>query len=98
MGLTSVVKEATAGQYTLTFTDSFPANLFFAADVLFTTATGVAKVDILANPATLQSGLTTNRTMVIQLRDYAGAAVNAADGSLCRFVKMDRNSTVGTSY
>lgn len=98
MGLTSVVKEATAGQYTLTFDDSFPANMMFVADVFFTTATGVAKVDILADPANFQTDLTTNKTIVIQLRDYAGAAVNAASGSQCRFVKVDRNSSVGTTY
>lgn len=94
-GVSGVVKESTAGQYSITFTDTFPKWLSLEASVLFTTATGVANIDILMDPTTIQADILGDKTIVIQLYDYAGAAVNAASGSLLSFKATFRNSSVG---
>jgi len=97
-GLTSVVKESTAGQYTLTFTDQFPRFLWLEAEAFYTTATAVAAIDILADPVNVASDVLNTKQVVIQLRDYAGSAVNATSGSRVFIKAAFRNSSVDTGY
>lgn len=95
-GFSSVVKESTAGQYTITLSDRW--NRLLAVDaqvVLATIAASMPKAQILMDPATLQSDFKSNGEIVIQFVDAAGAAVNVDSGAMVMIDMRVRNSSVG---
>lgn len=94
-GLTAV-KESTAGQYTLTLPQKWNKLCSNVANAMHPTASLVAAIDILGTPATFQASFRSSSTIVIQCRDYAGAAVNPASGTQLRLQFHFRNSTVTT--
>src|SRR6185369_17949317 len=83
-GLASAVKESTAGQYTITLPNSYYKLLSNSATTMHPTASLVAAIDILGTPATFQASFRSSPAIVIQCRDYAGAAVNPASGTQIR--------------
>lgn len=94
-GIASVVKESTAGQYTITLTDRFSRFLGIDAAVTDDAISAVARVQVLMDPATLQASIKANGEIVVQCVDFAGAAVNPASGSSLSFRITMRNSSVG---
>lgn len=95
-GLASAVKESTAGQYTIVLPSSYYKFLSLSPATMHPTASLVAAVDILGTPATFQDSFRASPTIVIQCRDYAGAAVNPASGTTIRLAIEVRNTSVGT--
>jgi hypothetical protein len=95
-GISTVVKEATAGQYTVTLSDRW--NRLLKADakvVLATIAAALPQAQILMAPSTLQSGFKADGKIVIQFVDAAGAAVNPDSGAMVMMDMIVRNSSVG---
>jgi len=82
LGIASVVKESTAGQYSIAVSDKYNKVLFVEVmPVLAASASGIATVEILEAPASLQTDFKADKTFKIQLYDEALAAVNAASGT-----------------
>lgn len=95
-GFSSVVKEATAGQYTITLSDRW--NRLLSADaqvVLATIAACLPKAQILMAPSTYQTTFKNNGTIVIQFVDAAGVAANPDSGAQVMIDLRVRNSSVG---
>lgn len=80
-GVASVVKESTAGQYTITLGDRFRRVLFVNAINCDDAVSAWASCSILETPAGLQTGIRADSAFVIQLQDYAASAVDATSGS-----------------
>jgi hypothetical protein len=95
-GIVSVAKQGTAGQYLITFNDQFSQFLDFSGQTVLATASGVANVQLLQAPATLQADIKANKQITIQCVDYAGAAVNPASGEKVMFKVVYRRTSVGT--
>ena len=95
LGIISVVKEATAGQYTLTFKDAFAKVMFLNAMSVDDAVSLVAKVQIFENPATLQADFKADHKITIQCLDFAGAAVNPANGEQVLLEITMRQSCIG---
>lgn len=94
-GISSIAKQATAGQYLVTLSDKYYKLLHARGTVINATISGVASVQILQDPATLQSGFSTTPAFLIQCVDYAGAAVNPPSGSQIYLEIKVRNSSIG---
>jgi hypothetical protein len=94
-GIKSVVKEATAGQYSITLNDKWSRLLHANGGFVGANPSGVASVQVLENPANLQSDFAADSTYKIQFYDFAGDAVDAASGSVHSFEIVVRNSSVG---
>jgi hypothetical protein len=95
MGVASVVKESTNGQYTITFEDSYKRYMFGNVNFVSASGSGIAKVEILHSPATFQGDFTTSKQVIIQCFDFAGLAANPASGSVLSFDAWVRNSSEG---
>ena len=95
LGITSFVKEATAGQYTITFQDSFAKFLFLQSLVIDDVVANVASIMVLENPANLQADLKADKKMKIQCLDFAGAAVNPTSGAQILLEITMRQSCIG---
>jgi hypothetical protein len=95
-GIASVVKESTAGQYTITLTERFERLISSNVGCFAATATGVVPIaQVLMSPATLQASFKANGALTVQFYDYAGAAANPASGSVVSFRVVVRNTQVG---
>lgn len=97
-GILSVVKEATAGQYTITLVDRYSRLLSVGAEVVNATLTSTASVSLLATPATYQASFKSAGAIVIQLADYAGSAVDAPSGARVIVKIVCRNSSVSPFF
>lgn len=96
-GIQLVTKQATAGQYTITFTNQFSKFLSLRSDSVNATADGIANIQLLQAPATLQADVRSTRQLTIQCLDYAGAAANLASGAQIMLVAVFRNSSVNAT-
>lgn len=94
-GVVSVVKNVTAGNYTITFADKFSHFFGLKAVVISPTINTVANVQILATPATIQADIASTKQVTIQLLDYAGLAVDAPSGASINFEGKFRVSSIG---
>lgn len=94
-GLASVVKETTDGQYSVTLSDKYNQLLKADMAVISAAISGVAAVQVLEDPATLQADFLADNTFKIQCVDDAGLAVNPPSGSQIVFEIKVRNSTIG---
>lgn len=95
-GITSVVKESTAGQYTVTLTDRFPRLLSARAGAFGSAILSVLpNAQVLADPATLQANFKANGTLVFQFTDETLTAANPDEGSVVTMLIAVRNSSVG---
>lgn len=95
MGITSIAKQATAGQYIVTLSEPYNRFLKLNADVVAAAISGVASVQMLATPSTMQASIQSSRQLTIQCVDYAGAAVNPPSGSQIMLNIQMRNSSIG---
>lgn len=80
-GLVSVVKEATAGQYTVTLDKGYNRLLALQATVVDDAVNSVATVQLLQTAAAAQTAAQSTGAFVIQCLDFAGAAVNPTSGA-----------------
>lgn len=94
-GLASVTKEVADGQYSITLSDKYNQLLKVEGSVVHATISGVAAVQVLENPATIQADFLADKTFKIQCVDYAGVAVNPPAGSQISLKIEVRNSSVG---
>jgi hypothetical protein len=100
-GILSVVKEATAGQYSVTLTDKWSKMLFVEASQVLATVSQVEKVQVLESSATLQSAVTAGTAFKLQFLGYTSATdptlveVNPESGTQVQLKITVRNSSVG---
>lgn len=92
-----VVKETTAGQYTITFKEKFSRLLGIQGSVAHDAASAVSSVQIFQQGETLQGDFKSNGTLVIQCLDSAAtpAAVNPEENSVLMLELKVRKSNVG---
>lgn len=84
-----------AGNYTITYPQHYNRLLFASGGFINSGAgSGIAAVEIKTSPATLQSGFQATASYIIQFYDYAGAAADAASGSVHSFCAHVRNTTI----
>lgn len=93
-GFDSVVKEATAGQYTLEPQDRYYKILHVSVMNVDDAVPAWASASILEDPAALQSDYRADGKFKIQLVDFAGAAVNATSGAQLMITMHMRNTMV----
>jgi hypothetical protein len=93
--LTSVTKEATAGQYSIVLDSGFNKLLHVSVQVVGSSASGVASVDVLQSASSVLTNLKAGAALKIQCYDYAGSAVNPASGSVLKVKFEVRRTTVG---
>lgn len=94
-GVSGVVKETAAGQYSVTLTDRLNRLLFVSGMVVQGTISTVAHLQVLEAPASLQADVKGDNTFKIQLVDEALAAVNLASGAELKLEITVRRSSVG---
>lgn len=75
-GISSVVKEATAGQYSIVLEDKFNRVLSVTAQVVHDSISAVQAIQVLEIPANLQSAVAAGTGFKIQCIDKDGVAVN----------------------
>ena len=95
-GVLSVVKQATAGQYTITLNQQYSRLLWAECGAFSGSLMSFEHgAQLLANPATLQASFASVPALTFQFTDFNGAAANPPSGSVATF-KIDlRNSSVG---
>ena len=93
-GIKSITKVATAGQYEIVLSDKFFRCLEVSMQVVHSSISAVAALQVLNTPAQLQTAITDGTKFVIQLVDKAGAAVNAESGAQVMFQVVCVNSSV----
>lgn len=100
-GVFNVVKESTAGQYSITLLDRFSRFLSFDACVIDDAVTQIAQIQILEAGATFQADIAADKTFKIQCLAVESdatpvlIAANPADTAVINFKVVMRNSTVG---
>lgn len=94
-GIESVVKEATAGQYTIQLSDRFQRLLMAQFKNVKATVSTVAAIQVLESGATFQADIKSDGAITIQCLDFAGAAVNPASGEAILFALELRQSSIG---
>jgi len=80
-GVTSVVKESTAGQYSITLGDRFSRILAVQVTSVDDAAPAWACATVLEDPALIQSEFAADSTFVLQLYNGSFSATNATSGS-----------------
>lgn len=94
-GIAGATKEAAAGQYSIALEDKFSRLLHAHVIGMDNAALTFGQVQIFEDPATIQADMKVDSTFKIQLLDFAGVAVDAADGTtLLVEIKM-RQSSIG---
>lgn len=88
-GILSIVKEATAGQYTITLQDNYNSLLHVSGIVRFTSPSAAPTMQLLSE----QVSDATTPKIVIQFLSPAGAAANLDDGSFISVAISLRNAS-----
>lgn len=94
-GISGVVKETTAGQYSVTLKDRLNRLLFVSGIVVQGAISTVAQLQILEAPATLQTDVKADRTFKVQLVNASLLAVDLASGAELKLEITVRRTTVG---
>lgn len=95
-GVSGVVKDATAGQYTIQMDQTYNRILFLHAGAFGPSPLNVqGSAQLLANPATFQSDVASTGQLTVQFLDFTGAPANPTPGSVATARITLRNSTVG---
>lgn len=80
-GLVSVVKNATAGNYTVTMDKGYNRLLHVSAMVVGSGVTPVVAVQVLQTPAAAQAAVIASGALIFQCLGQDGLAVNPSSGS-----------------
>lgn len=94
-GISGVVKEATAGQYSITLADRLNRLLFVSGMVVQGAISTVAHLQVLEAPASLQADVKADGTFKIQLVDAGLLAVDLASGAELKLEITVRRTSVG---
>jgi hypothetical protein len=100
-GILSVVKEATAGQYSVTLTDKWSKLLFVEACQVLATVSQVEKVQVLESSTSLQTAVTAGTAFKLQFLGFTSSsdptlvATNPDSGTQVQLKITVRNSSVG---
>lgn len=98
IGIESITKESTDGQYTITLSDAYDTFLLHTGKFIMDGAgSGIVADEIITTPADLQSTFRT-KSYKIQFYDTSFAAANAASGSTYHFEVTARRSSVGPTW
>jgi len=95
LGIKSVVKEATAGQYSIELADKFARLLMVSTKVVDDAVSAVGQIQVLEAPESIQADLKVDKKFKIQCVDFAGAAVNPASGAEIIIEITMRQSKIG---
>jgi len=93
-GIASVEQTAT-GTYDITLEDGWNYLFEVHGQVIRSTASDVAVVQLLMDPTTLQDDIKNKVPLTILCLDYAKAAVDPEDDAVVRFKVLVRRSAVG---
>lgn len=88
-GISSIVKESTAGQYTINLQDSYPALMHVTGMVLNSSASAAPIMQVISE----QVVNNTTPKLVVQFLDPSGAAANLDSGSTISVKIMLRNAS-----
>lgn len=94
-GISGVVKETAAGQYSITLADRLNRLLFVSGMVVQGAISTVANLQVLEVPADLQTDVKADRTFKIQLVDETLTAVDLASGAELKLEITVRRTSVG---
>lgn len=94
-GISGVVKETAAGQYSITLADRLNRLLFVSGMVVQDAISTVASLQVLEDPADLQTDVKADGTFAIQLVDETLTAVNLASGAELKLEITVRRTSVG---
>jgi hypothetical protein len=92
-GIKGVTRSAT-GVYEVELDQPWNRLLFSAAGFVHATNSGVAATEVRENPANLQSDFAADNKYKFVCKDFAGADVDPASGSVCSFCVWVRKSSV----
>jgi hypothetical protein len=93
-GISSVVKEATAGQYTIVLEDKFQRCLSVSAQVIHDSISGAVAIQVLEIPANVHAAVVAGTGFKIQCIDKEGAAVNPEEDAQLSIQVVVTNSSV----
>lgn len=94
-GIVTVVKEATAGQYSVTLVQPINQILSARASIMDDAVSAIAAVQVLEDPAAVQAGIKSDGKILLQCLDFAGAAANPASGASLRLEFVVRRTSSG---
>lgn len=94
-GISGVVKETAAGQYSITLADRLNRLLFVSGMVVQGAISTVAQLQVLEDPATLQTDVKADRTFKVQLVNASLLAVDLASGAELKLEITVRRTSVG---
>lgn len=95
-GIESVAAvSATTGTFDITLDDGWDYLFEVRGQVVQATASTVATVQLLMNPATLQTAIQTKVPLRIACLNYAGSAVDPGTSAQIRFAILVRRTAVG---
>lgn len=94
-GISGVVKETAAGQYSITLKDTLNRLLFVSGLVVQGAISTVAQMQVLEAPSSLQTDVKADRTFKVQLVDETLTAVDLASGAELKLEITVRRTTVG---
>ncbi|MCB0801746.1 MAG: hypothetical protein KDB74_01495 [Flavobacteriales bacterium] len=100
-GVSAVVKESADGQYSITLEDYWGKLVDFDAQIVDSAVSQIAKIQILEDPATLQTDFKADKTFKIQCLSIESdatpqlIAANPASGDQIKFKIVVRNSLEG---
>jgi hypothetical protein len=93
-GISAVVKEATAGQYSIVLEDKFQRALSVNAQVTHDSISGVLAIQVLEIPANVHVAVVGGTGFKIQCIDAAGSAVNPEEDAQLSIQVVVTNSSV----
>ena len=93
-GIKSITKVTGDGKYEIVLSDKFYRCLEVSLQVVHSSISAVAALQVLNTPAQLQTAITDGTKFVIQLIDKDGVAVNAESGAQIMFQVVCVNSSV----
>jgi hypothetical protein len=93
-GIASIVKEATAGQYTIELEDKWNQLLMVQAVIVDDAISSAIQFQIFEDPSLLQSDLKADKKFKVQFFDEAAAAINLTSGAQVKFEIKVRRSGV----
>jgi hypothetical protein len=96
IGISGVVRNS-AGNYTITFVDSFDAILNFNASIVFNGASAAVGCNIAQTITTFKADVKANKTLTIQFVSATATAIDPDASSLINFTATFRNSSYGPS-
>jgi hypothetical protein len=94
-GIASVEKGPGTGEYIITLAQKYSRFLMANTKVVFDSASLVTSIQLLEDPSTLQSDISSTSQIHLQCLAEDGAAENLGEGEMVLFQIVMRNSQIG---